>query len=378
MNIGILTLPLHTNYGGILQAYALQTVLERMGHEVVIFQKEKKTCFKLSLWKYPFSYGKRIFKKVFVDRRIPIFEEQKNKIEYTIIRQNTNRFIQNNIHTLVVDSLYNIDLKTFDAIVVGSDQIWRPRYVEYLWKTNVQDTFLNFTNDWKGKRIAYAASFGTDDWEYSGEETKECKKLIKQFHAVSVRESQGIELCVKYFGTNPELVLDPTLLLKAEDYCNLFKNNDVPPKYLFNYILDESEEKTELLNQISATKKLELRNIRIKSTDKYAPVAERIIPPVEAWLEGIYNADFVVTDSFHGCVFSIIFRKPFVAIANKRRGISRFISLFKELGLENHLILDNQDYNPNNLYKLPEDIDSRLGNLQSESLKFLYTSLNGN
>lgn len=378
MKIGILTLPLHTNYGGILQAFALQTVLERMGHDAVVFQKENKPPFKLPLWKYPFAYGKRVLKKLFVDKRIPIFEEQKNKREFPIIRQHVNSFIKNHVHTLVVDRLYDIDLQSFDAIVVGSDQIWRPKYVDVLWHTNIQDAFLRFTKQWRGKRIAYGVSFGTDDWVYSEKDTNECKKLLKNFDAVSVRESQGIELCTKYLGTNPELVLDPTLLLKKDDYCSLLINSEIRNKYLFNYILDESEEKTELLNQIAATKKLELRNIRIKSTDKYAPVAERIIPPVEAWLDGIYNAEFVMTDSFHGCVFSIIFRKPFVAIANKRRGCSRFQSLFEMLGLEDHLIMDVKEYNPDKSYNIPSGMTEKLIRFQNSSIDFLRINLKYN
>ena len=375
MKIGILTLPLHINYGGILQAYALQTVLERMGHEVVVFQKEDRPSFKLPLWKYPFVYGKRIVKKLIIDRRIPIFEEQKNKREYPIIRQNTKIFIRKYIHTLVVDSLHEIDLHTFDAIVVGSDQIWRPKYVKTLWQTNIQDAFLTFTKQWQGKRIAYAASFGTDDWECSEGDTEECRKLIQYFDAVSLRETQGREMCIKCLGVIPELVLDPTLLLKKDDYCKLIKNSGIKNKYVFNYILDESEEITDLLNLVAASKKLELRNIRIKSTDKNAPIAERIIPPVEDWLEGICHAEFVVTDSFHGCVFSIIFRKPFVAIANKRRGSSRFQSLFGMLGLEDHLIMDVKDYHPGKSYGLAPNVMKKLKSLQNFSIDFLRTNL---
>lgn len=375
MRIGILTLPLHINYGGILQAYALQTVLEHIGYDAVVFQKENKPSFKLPLWKYPFAYGKRVLKKLFVDKRIPIFEEQKDKREFPIIRQHVNSFIKNHVHTLVVDSLYDIDLQSFDAIVVGSDQIWRPRYVKFLWQTNIQDAFLKFTNQWKGRRIAYAVSFGVDNWEYTDEDTVACRQLIETFDAVSVREVQGENLCADNLGIKPILVADPTLLLKAEDYLSLVKTKTAGRKYLFNYILDVTEEKQTLLEQIAVAKDLELRNFRIKSSDKHKSINERIILPVEAWLESLYHAEFVVTDSFHGCVFSIIFGKPFVAIANNRRGASRFQSLFKILGLEDHLIMDAREYNPDKSYNIPSSVVEKLNSFRNFSIDFLRTNL---
>ena len=143
MKIGILTLPLHTNYGGILQAYALQTVLERMGHEVVIFNHERK--YRLPLWRLPLSYTKRIIKKYILGRKdTKIFAEQKLRDDYTKISQHTQKFIDTYLHTYNVETFKKLKSTDFDAIVVGSDQVWRPKYFVSLFVDRIENAFLSF------------------------------------------------------------------------------------------------------------------------------------------------------------------------------------------------------------------------------------------
>lgn len=334
MKIGILTLPLHTNYGGILQAYALQTVLERMGHEVCLIEKKRKP-FQLPLWKAPLVYGKRVLKNL-AGHPYPIFYEQKVNREEPITRQNTDLFIKRYIKRRIVNDFSELKESDFDAIVVGSDQIWRPKY----FNGNIEDAYLKFAEGWNIKRIAYAASFGTDEWEYTAAQTKECARLLKQFDAVSVREASGVDLCRKHFGVEARHVLDPTMLLSAEDYIRLFETAGTPksPGTLLCYILDETPEKATLIERIAKERKLATFRINSKVEDKTAPITERIQPPVEQWLRGFHDAELVVTDSFHACVFSILFHKPFFVVGNKKRGLSRFTSLLGMFGLEDRLI----------------------------------------
>lgn len=375
MKIGILTLPLHTNYGGILQAYALQTVLERMGHETIVYQRDIMPSYKLPFWKKPLVFIKRILKK-FLFNNIPIFLEREKKEEYSLYRQNTNSFIYKNIHICTIDKICDVDLEKIDAIIVGSDQIWRPSYVRILWKTDIQDAYLNFTSDWSGKRIAYAASFGVSEWEYSEKETKDCGSLIKNFNAVSVREDDAADLCRKAWGITPNIVLDPTLLLDIDSYYEFIDRNPQCHEggILFSYILDETMEKQSILEFIANERKLTPYNLKDNS-EKLPYINKYIVPPVEKWLQSFYDANFIVTDSFHGCVFSIIFGKPFVAIANDDRGISRFMSLFKKFGLENHLIRDLNDYHIGGNYCLPKDINAMLIKQRQYSLSYLQNSL---
>ena len=110
-------------------------------------------------------------------------------------------------------------VRQFDAIVVGSDQVWRPKY----FKDKIENAFLDFAKSWNIKRIAYAASFGTDEWEYAPKQTKRCGELLKLFDFVSVREMSGINLCATHFDLGAKLEPDPTMLLTTEDYMRLFE-----------------------------------------------------------------------------------------------------------------------------------------------------------
>lgn len=336
MKIGILTLPLHINYGGILQAYALQTVLERMGHEVCLIAKEKEP-FALPIWKRPFSYSKRILKNI-MGQPFPIFCEQKMKREEPIVMQNIIRFIETYIKRQIIDDFYDVKESDYDAIVVGSDQVWRPKYFH-----PIKHAYLDFTEGWNIKRIAYAASFGTDNWEYTNKQEKICCDLIRKFNFVSVREESGIKLCNEHFGLKVKQMIDPTLLLSKDDYIKLVQSGNTHKSEgnLLCYILDETPKKIELINKEAELRQLQPFWVNSK-TDIRIPLNERIQPSVEQWIRGFYDAKFVITDSFHACVFAIIFRKPFLAIGNIYRGMSRFISLLNLFGLEDRLYIDKQ------------------------------------
>lgn len=338
MNIGILTLPLRTNYGGILQAYALQTVLEEMGHKVVIL--DKSPYKHLPIWKMPLSYSKRILKKYVQRKDIRIFYEHWNNKSYPIISQYTQKFIKTYIHRKEVNDLNQLKENDFDALIVGSDQVWRIRYFSTM-HSDIKNAFLYFARNWINvKRIAYAPSFGTEEWEYSKEQTAICKSLSHKFNAISVREISGIELCKKYFNINAQHVLDPTLLLNVTHYSKLANkaNKIYPSNMLLHYILDENEKTNELIKCIATEKGLNIVRANSKVENQYADINERIQPPVEMWLSGFYNTDYVVTDSFHACAFSIIFNKPFIVYGNKDRGYARFTSLLSLFGLTNRLV----------------------------------------
>lgn len=370
MRIAILTLPLHFNYGGILQAYALQTVLQRMGHEALLIEKQRMPL-RLPLYKAPFSYGKRILKNL-AGQNVPIFLEQKINREDKAVTQYTSQFIAKYIKRRIVNDFNEINENDFDAFIVGSDQIWRPRYFR-----NIGVAYLNFTKDWDVKRMAYAASFGTDKWSYTNKQTKLCESLIKKFDGVSVREDTGVELCHNYYHINAQLVLDPTLLLHRNDYINLIKSAETPKSKgtLFTYILDETPEKATLIKRIAQERNLVPFRGNSKAENMLAPKEARIQPPVEQWLRGIYDAKFVVTDSFHACVFSMLFKKPFIVIGNKERGLSRFTSLLVQFEMGNHLLQEISAYSPQCSYDLEEGFEQRLKELRNASLQFITSKL---
>lgn len=373
MKIGILTLPLHTNYGGILQAYALQTVLERMGHDILVIQRSWRK--QIVWWKYPLQIIKRCISRYILGRNSSIFSEIKWNKNQAVIERNTKEFIDKYIHTHEIKQISDIREKDFDAFLVGSDQIWRPKYYRLHYKY-IEDAFLSFAKKWSVKRIAYAPSFGTDEWEYNQVETQKCSNLLQKFDAVSVREQSGIELCEKYLGhKNVQWVLDPTMLLNKEDYEHLIPQNVKAPGDLMCYVLDANDEINNLIAKIANENDLKVFQAASDVDNVSLPIERRIQPPVESWLAGFRDAKLVITDSFHACVFSILFHKPFVVLGNKNRGYSRFESLLKRFGLEGRLIENASQFNQSMLNSLSEEVYKKLDEYRRDASEFLRINL---
>lgn len=376
MRIGILTLPLHTNYGGILQAYALQTVLERMGHEVVVFDTPNN-AFLPPLWKLPFIFLKRIVLKFLGKTERVFVEHHRNKI-FPVIAKNIQPFVDSYIHRKIIRGFDKLKKEDYDAIVVGSDQVWRARYFSAWTGQSIVDAYLAFAQHWPIRRIAYAASFGTDDWEYDEEQTKGCGEFLRKFDAVSMREISGVDLCKSKFNVIALHVLDPTMLLNVADYIALFEKANTPKSKgtLLNYVLDGTEEISTLINNISTERHLVQFAVNNPfEFDESKPLNERAKPSVETWLRGFYDAEFVVTDSFHACVFSILFKKQFVVVGNKERGMSRFESLLKTFGLENRLVNADVDVSvlqPIDYVRVYDVYDK----LKEKSVEYLSETLN--
>lgn len=342
MKIGILTLPLNSNYGGVLQAFALQTVLKRMGHDVLEVELKKNLRWQYPpLWKIPLSFGKRFLFKYIVRRKNQkiLLERYERKI-YPLLVHDILEFISKYIKQFKVDKF--IDCKgKFDAFVCGSDQIWRYKYYP-LFEGDIANVYLKFLGDESCKRIAYAASFGTDNWEYPAKETAECKNWIQKFDAVSVREETGVKLCSTYYDIKAKHVLDPTMLLSKDDYVDLIEKSDVPKSKgnLFCYILDNTDEKMNVVKNIEKQRHLSSFFMNGDCGNWTEDLEKRIQPPVESWLRAFYDSEFIVTDSFHACVFSILFHKQFLVIGNKERGLARIYSLLSMFGLEDRLTSD--------------------------------------
>lgn len=335
MKIAILTHPLVSNYGGILQNYALQQVLKNLGHQpetfdyrfdigfIVIIKRRLKALTDFLLGK-----GKRL-------RYSP------NSNEDAIIRKYIVTFVKKYMDVRDIYSLQNLNpdtIKDFGAIIVGSDQVWRAPMV-----SNIESFYLSGVNKSNIKKIAYAASFGVDKWEYTEKQTQKCKELAQLFDVITCREKNGVLLCKQYLNSDASFVLDPTLLLNKESYIQLIKNVRIQPtgQQLFTYILDMTPQKRQIIDQIARTLNLEVNEIR--ATKQYrqvkaSDIEECVIPSIESWLSGFNEADFVITDSFHGTVFSIIFEKQFLTLGNSYRGNSRFFSLLQTFDLENRLV----------------------------------------
>lgn len=372
MKIGIITLPLHINYGGILQAYALQTYLERRGHEVKVIDYNGDQSLRLSIKNMPLVYAKRILKKL-IGNPVPVFLEQTLNRERALVRQNTDKFIKRYIHQHLITDFSQIKAGDFDAFVVGSDQVWRPVYFEQSFRSSICNAYLEFAESWDILRVSYAASFGVDFWEYSQEQTEICCKLLENFDAISVREDSAVHLCKQKFGVNVEHMIDPTMLLSVEDYINLIDNANPPQSQgeILSYILDNNADKEQIVDTISNKTGYRIFSVIAKSDDFYSDISNRIQPSVESWLKGFMDAKLVITDSFHACVFSILFRKPFYVIVNEGRGASRFRSLLKLFDLEDR-ILDMKFIEDDIIVEpIPESVYHKLAELRGNSDEFL-------
>jgi len=347
MKIGILTLPLHTNYGGILQAFALQSFLKQQGHDVWLIKRT---------WNINYITRIKIFVKHFIKKYILFQKYDANKFIHRHIKQTTQKYFTSETLQKYVKN------KHFDAFIVGSDQIWRPKFAGDI----LYDYFLHFINDQVIKKIAYAASFGEDEWSFSKEQTTICSKLLQQFNAVSVREKSGIMLCKNNMGVIAKHVLDPTMLLGKKNYLLLTKNIKVNGNLFVYNILGSIQENEKIVSIVMKKEHL----IPFRMTVNKNNVS------VERWLKSFDVAKFVVTDSFHACIFSIIFNKPFIVFTNNVEGRTRFVSLLSEFGLENRLIQSSeQTESVLNTYIDWSFVNLVLKTKQMESLQFLQNAL---
>ena len=332
MKIGILTLPFNNNYGGFLQAYALQTVLEKKGHEVVIVNRRGVTV----------SFLKRI------KRALRNFINTIIKLEYHPLG-NPYKYKGKRMHNFVNKYMHlskpisnSTELHNFfyenklDAVVVGSDQLWRPDYVP-----NVEDYFLGYLPAGI-KKYSYAASFGIKKPAYTPTQIKFCGDAISKFDVVTLREKSGIDIFDKFGWNRPDarVVLDPTMLLDSTHYNSLIKDYTPQIKFegkILNYLLDSNVEIENLIDCVE--KELNIKSEYIINPKKWKQ-ASYIFPSMEEWLCAFRDAEFVVTDSFHGTVFSILYHKPFIACANNERGVDRFITLLETFNLCDRLVSD--------------------------------------
>ena len=323
MNIALLNLPFDANFGGNLQRYALITILKKEGHNIEHINLRNN--YHLPWYKYPFSYTKRIIKKIFLNSKMPIRIEQYSKKKNLEKNKKAEAFYQKYIpHTKEITQkrdLYKLPL--YDAYIVGSDQVWRKTMTKQF---GISTFFFDFVKTPSTIKMAYAVSLGSDRNELTPKEIRHMKSLYKQFNSVSVRETSAIQLFEKYKWDFPQAiqVLDPTLLLTKDDYINLINTNKTEPcpGNLFCYILDFNKEKEKIIQKIASQQDLKPFIIQLDGNTS-----------IEQWLRSFQDAQYIITDSYHGLVFSIIFNKPFTLIQNEKRGNARFDSLLKILDI---------------------------------------------
>lgn len=363
--IALLNMRYDNNYGGNLQRYAMVTVLQHMGYSVEYLyirdnwndwftNRSKMEIIKKAL--------RQVVRHLLNPKNEPWLAWHIEQPKYRESCLVTEPFLEKYIpHTKPIFTHRELERVfkrgQYDIIVAGSDQIWRKQYVE---RYGLGTWFLDFVpKNYRGKRIVYGASFGVEESKYTKEEQDLIKPLFNKIDAVSVREESALKLFDNYGWIPPKAihVLDPTLLLSKEDYMKIIKNayTEKPKGNLFCYILDYSKEKDLLIHSISTNTGLTPFYISIEGHQ----------PSVEQWLRSFMDSEYVITDSFHGFIFALIFNKPFHLINNEFRGNARFDSIKKT-------ILNGSDIEHINW----AEINNRIEKYKESSLLFLENALN--
>ena len=278
-------------------------------------------------------------------------------------------FLRKNLKIKEISNYFtDLNERDFDILIVNSDQCW-----SYELKIILVIGFLSFSEKWNIRKFVYAASLGHEIWNLTDNVINQAKNLVKQFSGISVREYNSIEIIKRKLSREPYFVLDPTFLLTRKDYLkildNYTSNINIEQNYLCVYILDNSKLIIDYIK--NASKKLNYRILNITS---------KVNNYVENFIFSFNICKAIITDSFHGSVFSIIFEKPFISFINSRRGFARFSSLNQTFQLYDRFIFPRK-FQMNDLYilkKIPDYNKTRFNILKKKSINFIQKNLNIN
>lgn len=367
------------NYGGLLQAFALVFKLEQLGYvadqiqlgersqedlkkNIFMKAKEHGTSYALLLI---VEHIKSLILKINIDlsKTIQIFCNYRESIPHT---------------SKIDEDKLSVLNKYYDIFIAGSDQIWHPKWTKKAF-------FLNFVDSNKIK-LAYAASIGR--YDFSSYEVNFLKKFIQTFDYVSVREKSASLFLKKTVNFESVQVLDPTMLLTKQEWEKQEEFIEHPNKYIFCYLLEYSSKRLKFIRNLSKILKLPIiAPVHAAQKKSYASVNDKMyleyaVGPKE-WVFLLHNAEYVITDSFHGTVFSIIFQKNFWHILRKAYFItgnmnSRVYSLLHDFLLEDRFINIDEKINKQKVTSpiVYEKIERILVQERKHSLEYLITGLN--
>lgn len=311
----------------------------------------------------------------------PAFSDSDRKKTDTATRRFANHFYETSLrYTFEETKKMNYHCESF---LVGSDQLWN----WYSTKEMGQYFFLDFADDGH-KRIAYSTSFGHAQSFFQGEDKLKVAYNLKKFDAVSVREKDGIKICEEEFGVKAEHTLDPVFLCPMESYEKAIELSklEFSEKYLLAYILNPTQEKYDLIKvkakELGLSYKiiLDAQAEKPEENKKAFEFDENILDNLEIadWLWLFSHSEFIITDSYHGFCYSLIFHKQFICFLNKLRGNSRFNSLSELLDIKQFLInnvedIKNRDLNEKTInYAIVEE---KLEKERSYSMGWLANAL---
>lgn len=370
----ILTLTGYFNYGNVIQRYALQEFLRNNGYNFVSYvdpYSAPRDMYRMSrkkLLKTPLRAAKRIAKAQKPYWYTPPFREIYPEA-YRV--ENIISFVNRNIWIKPFDPR-----DSYKRYIVGSDQVWRDWWGD---KSILGYYFLDFLKGRKAKRISYAASFGNDDIRdvMSEEDVKYVAPYISSFDSVSVREKSATTILESVWGVQgSETVIDPTLLLDAQQYSDLIESTSVKDQSIqpiFSYVLGETPELLNFIDRIQESRKQPVTRIRAHGGSE-----NDILPPVEYWLKGYRDAELVVTNSFHGMMFSVINNTDFIIIGRKSGGLSRIKDFLDQFGIADRFVPEEglEEFDVDSIKPIDWDfVNQKLDKLKKTSGQWLLNSL---
>lgn len=358
-NIGIITFYFAYNYGSVLQAYALKTLLQNKNYEVSVID---------FIYKKDFEQYRLFRTKMYCKNPKAVISD------LLFLRQNYKRkknfeMFAEKYFNLTDKKYYNSnDMKElnqkFDIFICGSDQIWNLDCTQ-----GVEPAyFLKFANKDKLK-IAYAPSLA--HVKFAKDYDEDLKEAIKDIDYISVREKSTLPLIQPLTEKKIEVVLDPTLLLDAENYSSIVGKQSINEKYVFVYMLEYNASLVNYCNDFSKKHNIKVVYITNKKFSGLKGENAFGVGP-DMFLEYIKNAEYVITNSFHATVFSIIFNKKFVTFATKRSS-SRMVDLLNNLGIPERIYKVGFDINKEIDYK---KVKTNLNKMRKGSLEYLNKALN--
>ncbi len=319
--VGIMTIVNYDNYGNKLQNYATQEIIKKMGYEAETLVNEGKYKKLGNLLKL---HGIRFFDRYPRIKMKEVFQEELYKKKVARFKEFTKEYINETSFEISIDNIEELDHNDYYKFVVGSDQIWNPNFRS---GGNPND-FLCYAP--KTKRIAFSPSIGVS--KLSEAQEKKYSKWLNEMEFLSCREQEGAQLITKLTGRNVEVLVDPTMVIESDQWIKFSKKqrNKTKNKYLLTYFLGPlSEEYRNKLEKIAKEKGLEIVNLYDrKNTEVY------IANPCE-WVDYVKDAELFCTDSFHGVVFSILMKTPFIVfnrggkVASMSSRIDTILSKFR-------------------------------------------------
>ncbi|MBT9463777.1 polysaccharide pyruvyl transferase family protein [Hydrogenophaga sp.] len=377
MNVGILTFHFSDNYGAALQAYALRRWLTEQGHHASFIDYRPAHIEHGGRLCLPTSPArlKANLKVVYLAVSSFLNEHFGNRSQKEKFVRFREQFLDIRSDVAPTDNGASLAAaQAYDLIVAGSDQIWSPSQ-HFGFDPNY---FLAFAKSFRARKISYAASFGRD--RVSSSEAAQLPPLLHNFDAISVREASGVTLVERATGHRPANVPDPTLL--HSNYAELTDraSSDHDDPYIFCYGLRSPD-------NIRQTADLASKQLNCPVLSPHNPhrrwveIGDTVYPDPGEWVSLIKNARFVVTNSFHGTVFSLLFKKPFIVAGltgERASANARAIHLLRAVGLESRFAPSFSEQNTKALMTKEIDwtaVDQRLADLRQAGNAFLSTQL---